>query len=332
MVRIILNTIFAWAINLIFRSRTPLIITWNLTFRCQQRCQYCQTNEMKSQELETPEILDMIDKLKYQGVSWISFSGGEPLLKNDIGVIIKHAKSKNIYVSISTNGKLVLEKIEEINQVDAVCLSLDGPKDIHDGIRGEGTFKSAMRAIEACQANRIPVHLQCTLSKYSLNDIDYVIDFAVKSHLMVSFQPSTKMLQWSGNSNPVSPDEELYRQAIKKLITYKKNGAPIFNSITGLKHLFHWPHPKKLNCKAGLLMYSIEPNGLILACDERQKPYLFDQNKIENDVRKRIAKIKPMHGCQDCWCAPLVELNHIFSLNFDAILNHLRINFAHNKI
>ena len=318
------RTAMAWLGAFIFNKRTPLVVSWNLTFRCNQRCKYCRSWEIQDQELNTSEILNMIDSLRSMGTAWISFSGGEPLLREDLGEIIRYAKTRNIYISVNSNGSLVPGRIEELKAADIIQLSLDGPADIHDYIRGRGSFGMTLKAIKVCQTNGLSVRLQCTLSKYNLSSVDYVIDFASKFNLTVLFQPTTRMLAWSKKPNPISPPVKEYQKTIRKLIKRKKEGAPIFNSFTGLNHLYNWPSPAKMHCRAGILTCNIEPNGLILACADVQKSYLSNTRKIIDSVKYRFRLLQPIYGCSQCWCASLVELNLIFSLHPEAIFNFLR--------
>ena len=107
-----------------------MAVSWSLTFLCNQRCSYCDVWKYRKEELDLPQVEKIIDELSCLGTKWISFTGGEPLLRSDLESIIAYAKSKNIYVSVSTNGVLVPEKINILKLADKVKLILDGPEDV----------------------------------------------------------------------------------------------------------------------------------------------------------------------------------------------------------
>jgi len=259
--------------------------------------------------------------------------GGEPLLRNDLGGIIHHARGKGIYVSVSSNGKLVPEKIELLRNVNKIKLSLDGQQDVHDRIRGKGSFFSVMNAIQCCYDNSISTSIQCVLLKYNLHSIDYVLNIARKFHSQVSFQPSIQKLLWSEEQNPIVPLPGEYMNAINYIIRRKRESAPVLNSFSGLKYLYNWPNNTKIGCSAGILSCNVEPNGKIFACDRVQ--YLdFNSDsafKNYNNAKGQFKDIKLIRKCYQCWGALQVEFNLICSFNFEAILNYWRISRNRRK-
>jgi len=99
---------------MVFKKRFPLAVGWNITYRCNLQCKYCGWWENRASELNTKDIIGLIKELAFLGTKFISFSGGEPLLREDLGDIIDFCKMKGIYVSINSNGTLVKEKIKNI--------------------------------------------------------------------------------------------------------------------------------------------------------------------------------------------------------------------------
>ena len=98
----------------ILKKKTPLAVRLQLTDRCNLRCLYCDLWKNPRDELDTTKILNLLQELKVAGTKRISLSGGEPLLREDIGDIIEFAKKLDISVSMNSNGSLVKKKISEI--------------------------------------------------------------------------------------------------------------------------------------------------------------------------------------------------------------------------
>jgi radical SAM protein with 4Fe4S-binding SPASM domain len=137
----------------------PETIYFHLTRRCNLRCIYCYiaAGETKEAELSTDEIIEILSDVIKLNPKKLVFTGGEPLCRQDI--VDLACKFKNIdennriWLYMNTNGTLITRDIApKIVQVfDEIRLSLDGPKDINDALRGEGTFDAVMQAIDYLQ-------------------------------------------------------------------------------------------------------------------------------------------------------------------------------------
>jgi len=307
----------------LFKIKVPLAVSWTLTFCCNRRCLYCAIWKRDCYEMTTSEVLSRMAEFIKLGTKWISFTGGEPLLRDDLGECIEFAKEKGVYVSVSSNGALIPEKIEQLRRVDRIKLSLDGPHSIHDYIRGQGSYDEVMQAIAICGEKRIPVILLCVLSKYNLKSIDYLLKLACRLRLKVLFQPAIRNLLCSEAKNYLSPSSNEYRKVINCLIDKKKKGAPIYNSLSGLHYLYHWPQPQSICCSMGLLGFEVDPDGTILACNREQEA-LNGVDSSNLDIKEVLRQVKPVLGCNQCWDSSLVEFNLIGSLKFKAIINYLR--------
>ncbi len=317
----------AWAKVRLLGRQVPLLMSWNLTFRCNLRCHYCDSPNLDVPELDTGQVLEAIDDFYDLGTRYITFSGGEPLLRKDLAQIVNYAKDKGIVVFISTNGWLLPKRLPDLTRVDRFTISLDGGKDVHDAIRGSRAFDKAVAGIEAAQAEGIPVALTCVLATHNTGDlanIDELLDLARTYGAYVMFQPATKWLDSSTRPNPVAPDTGAYHQAIDYLIQRKKAGAPITNSVAGLRVLRHWPDPTPVYSTAGKVTCSLEPDGKILASHLTQTALL--EQPVNGATPAENYRNMPMPDRTDQpWCGPILELDLLFSLRPSAILNAIRV-------
>lgn len=308
------------------KRRVPLFAAWNITFRCNLHCQYCGVNNVSIPELGTQEVLARLDQLWLLGVRWITFGGGEPLMRNDIGVILRYAKHKGFYVYLSTNGWLAPQKSKDIQGVDHINLSLDGTRKVHDRIRGQGAYDHAIASIEVFKQLKIPISLLCVLSKQNLNQIQDVLSLAAEFGILAMFQPATLDLNISSGQNPVYPSVEGYRRVIALLVDLKKKGAPVRNSLTGLKHLSKWPNPARIWCPAGVSMLVMQPNGVMNACRTRRSDNLCcNHDNRSLTIKEQFADLKIPANCLECWCSPVVELSLIMSLKPEPLWNAFRL-------
>lgn len=305
----------------VLRQRIPLFVSWNITFRCNLRCKYCASCEVDRDELSTEQVFQGLDALWRAGTRWVTFGGGEPLIRDDIGAVFRHAKQRGFAVYVSTNGALLPRKAEVLNDLDHVNLSLDGRRETHDGVRGAGAFDKAVDAIKLCKERGKDVSLQCVVGTHNLERVSEAVDIASELGVSVMFQPSMRWMSSSLKPNPLAPEPEPYRKAIAAIVELKRNGAPIRNSYAGLAHIARWPNPTPIWCVGGRLIAVVEADGSMLACHQCEVGQFLNgkaaQGRLDN-VFKSMAQ--PL-GCVQCWCAPIVELSLLFSLKREPIIN-----------
>lgn len=314
----------AWVKTRVFGARVPLLVGFNITFRCNLRCTYCASPTLKVPEMETGDVLRTIDDFHALGMRWITFSGGEPLLRKDLGEIVEYTKTKGIVTFISTNGWLIPKRIEELGRVDRFTISLDGGEEVHDKVRGKNAFAKAVAGAEAAREHGIPVAFTCVLSSHNLDAVDEVLALAARFDTTCMFQPATKWLDSSNEPNPIAPPTEPYRETIRHLLERKRQGAPITNSPAGLRYLMHWPDPTPIASTAGRLTCTIESDGKVLSSHVTQGDRLEEPSNglsaRENYLRLSIPKVNGQS-----WCAPILELDLLFALNPSAIWNAIRV-------
>uniref|UniRef100_A0A7C4WKG6 Radical SAM protein n=1 Tax=Geoglobus ahangari TaxID=113653 RepID=A0A7C4WKG6_9EURY len=169
-----------------FVPGAPFQVVWDVTYACNLRCRHCYSAAGKSlkDELTTEEALDVIDKLDRLGVTIISFSGGEPLLRKDIFELTSYAADKGIYVAVATNGTLIDEetakKMKE-NGVGYVQISLDGAKETHESFRGiRGCYERTVNGIKNAVKEGLFVNVSMTVTRLNYDDVPKVIELCEK--------------------------------------------------------------------------------------------------------------------------------------------------------
>lgn len=159
------------------QDKRPVVV-WNVTRRCNLACLHCYADAAPTadpQELTTQEARIMIADLAEFGVPVLLFSGGEPLLREDLLELGQYAASLGIRTVISTNGTLIdrtmAKGIKEAG-FSYVGVSLDGLEETHDRFRGRrGAFQAALSGIRVCQQEGIKVGLRFTISRYNLDEV-----------------------------------------------------------------------------------------------------------------------------------------------------------------
>ena len=171
------------------KDKKPVVV-WNVGQRCNLKCVHCYSQSKDIEypgELNTKEAKAMLDGLAEFGAPVILFSGGEPLMREDLMELITYAKDKDLRAVISTNGTLITEeKAEELKQfgLSYVGISLDGLRETNDKFRGiEGAFDDALQGIRNCLKLGIKVGLRFTINKRNAQDIPGIFELIEKEKI-----------------------------------------------------------------------------------------------------------------------------------------------------
>ncbi len=307
----------------LLKRKKPLVVGWAITDQCNRKCAYCSIWRRPGRDLPTPAVFRIADALAESGALRISFTGGEPLLREDVGEIIQYVHEKGIETRLNSNGSLVKDRISDLRHLDTLNLSLEGPADVHDAIRGRGSFNEVREALRAARDHGIKTSIATVLTATNLDAVDYLLDTAAQEGCRVMFQPATPVRLGGDGPNELTPAVEAYRDAITRLIEKKKAGdKTIANSLPGLAHLRHWPDPARMVCASGWISCRIEPDGNVLYCSRECLP-VSPKNCVDASFKEAFDNLGPM-VCNDCWCAARVELNLAFSLRPSTITNHIK--------
>ena len=164
-------------LGLLKRSLTPnrpYHAQWLLTRRCNYRCRSCGVwrEAANKEELSFDEIRRGLDVLRKLGVVELVLSGGNPLLRDDIGEIIDYA-SRFFITTIYDNGSIVAKKVDALRKADFVAISLDTlDEKKFDYLKGvQGAWKRAMEGVETLQEEGVSVAISPTISQFNLYEI-----------------------------------------------------------------------------------------------------------------------------------------------------------------
>lgn len=173
----------------LFSNKKPIVV-WNCTNRCNLKCLHCYYGasiEHSRNELSTEDGIRLIDNLKEFNIPVLLFSGGEPLLREDIFNLSSYAVNKGLRVALSTSGTLIDEKTA-IKIKDAgfsyVGISVDGAEEINDEFRCvKGSFQKSLEGIRNCRKLGIKVGIRFTITKRNYLDLNSIFDLIEKEDI-----------------------------------------------------------------------------------------------------------------------------------------------------
>ena len=260
-----------------YKYTAPLRMDLALTFKCQNNCVHCYAGgPHETPELDTNQWKEVIDRLSEIGVFIVTFTGGEPTLRQDLPELLAYAQRKGMVTGLITNGRKLKNKIYvqtlEDAGLDFVQVTLESHKPrIHDLITSvEGSWKETVVGIKNAVRSQIYVTTNSTLSKYNAQDFLRTIEY-IKELGVAAF--GCNSLIYSGKANKVSQEFALSIEELAPLLTRIRNKAQQLN----LKFLWYTPtqycrlDPVQLglgvkSCTAAMINMCVGPHGEVYPC------------------------------------------------------------------
>lgn len=167
-----------------FILHSPFSVCYKITQKCNYSCKHCIAASCNNSNygLSTEKVKELFTKVKEAGILRLDITGGEPYVRTDINELIEFACNLGLEVVITTNGSLLTQKhVDILSKYNIFTqISIDGPEEINDKLRGKGAFARAIKAIKLLNDNNVPVRINCTIQQNNLNVINEVADIAKK--------------------------------------------------------------------------------------------------------------------------------------------------------
>jgi MoaA/NifB/PqqE/SkfB family radical SAM enzyme len=224
---------------------SPRLAVYYVTLQCNLNCAYCEDFGSRRNHLVTPtpalEDAKRILKVIRSGVDRLWLTGGEPLMVPHLLDLLAHARNdlKFREISLITNGTLLSQNTRLLPYLDRLIISLDSvdPQALNvvsvPDPYAKTVIDNAREAASLQKQYRFQLVLNAVITPETLAGMDELLAFGKENSVLISFSPQ------SVNNMPryqliTSPE---YRALIEKLITLKKQGAPILGSLIYFKTL-----------------------------------------------------------------------------------------------
>lgn len=324
-------------IDSIFWKNRPIQLTLFLTRKCNANCSFCfYLSENNTAHNQQPELsLDELQKISASTgkLLWLAFSGGEIFLRNDIVDITKtfYDNNRPSIILFPTNGLLtdvIRERTELIlkycrNSTIVTKLSLEGTENVHDAIRGKGSFKKTMETYSVLgelldKYPNFDLGINTVFSAANQDSIDDVINFVngldrVKTHTI-------SLIRGSVSDNALKEvNIEKYLETINRLDNnlktktasqYRFQGAKLKAAQDILQRRIIYEtsvHKRQLiPCYAGKLNLVITETGNLYPCESfsmlmgnvRDNKYDINSMLTAPEAQNILSSIKN----RECFC------------------------------
>lgn len=311
--------------------KSPFQMTLSLTNRCNFRCEYCHIPLQHREEMTTEEWMRAIDELRAGGMGRASLIGGEPLLRKDAGKIIHYLKDLGVHTAMNTNGWFVPTYLDDVARLDVVCVTLDGPKEVHDAQRHNDSYDRAIKAIELLKGRGVQVVTMTVITPRGADNMDHVLEVARRMDIKAFFQ-----LEHDAGCDvdaPIAP--RLSRQRVddiaQRLMDRKAEGWPVGNSTTILRAQKRGRYLGTCeDCYAGQYYGYVLSDGTVAPCllTQWQMPR---GNGRDKGFLRAFQEMSAPNG-PGCSCVPTHEVNHILDFDVSVLWDALDLALVPSKL
>jgi len=303
------------ALKLKLGRRVPIRVTHIITTRCNLECAYCYAKQQESQpEMTTDQVLQMMTEFAALGTKVWKIGGGEPLLRKDIGAIILAARSHGFLVNLDTNGALVPAKLDLLTPVTVVQLSLDGPEQLHDELRGRGAYARTVAALQALTSAGKKPMLNAVLTKHNLDQLEFLHRFALEHDAFLNLQPVVAVDEASAALAAPRGDLLLALDMIARLKRHNPNIATSAATLVRFKELLSGQRQRfqEDSCIAGRAYVLVDPWGRLARCLARMDAP--SSCGLELGFAEAFARVDVETPC-DCCFANFYDMTRFYRLD-----------------
>lgn len=163
-------------------SNSPVSVCWEITSRCNEKCEFC-FRDLRNKASDRNRYMEIFKKILESNVKKVTFSGGEPLLIDDLPDLLEVAKLSGLITSITTNGILLKQKWDQIKKfTDWVTLPIDGGNiNIQDSMtRGTGHLANVVSLVNMIKNDNVSVKINTVISSINKNDLIHIAELINK--------------------------------------------------------------------------------------------------------------------------------------------------------
>ncbi len=318
----------------------PILGTLIVTYRCNYNCVMCDMPSIgqgqshgREEELNTEEMMGMIDQLSDLGTLGIGFTGGEPLLRNDLMKLLQHARETGMLTHLNTNGSLldgsVIKELVALG-VDSLNISLDGASArTHDRIRGvpgawEAAISAAGEVIRIRGEGKKPrLKMVMVVDRANMEEVPAMVDLAVDLGVeCIEFIPVQPFKEFCSRQSVAGSDgfAKSVGSALREAVKRARGRLSIENSprMMSLFSPAFRGDPSPVKCFAGYNSLAVDCYGQVFPClpwvnwsrpagriRERSLNELW-RSEDYAEVRRKV------HECRECTLNCQAELNLLF--------------------
>ncbi len=251
----------------------PYALLAELTHRCPLRCGYCSNPlelRKSEDELSTVEWLRVIEEAAELGVLQIHFSGGEPLVRNDLEQLVRGASGTGLYTNLITSGIGLTEKRAVSlagSGLKSVQLSLQAADSLlSNSIAGRNSFAEKQVAAQNIRGAVLPLSMNVVLHRLNIDQLESIIDTCAAWGADRIELANVQFYNWALlNRDVLMPTRDQIERAESSYRQKQRELGPRIELIWVVSDYYE-QYPKPCMGGWGKLQLTVAPDGQVLPC------------------------------------------------------------------
>lgn len=296
----------------------PLWLLAELTYRCPLHCVFCYNPTQHAripQELSTAQWVDVMRQARALGAAQLGFSGGEPLLRDDLEDLVQEAHALGYYTNLITSGVgLTDARATRLKAagLDHVQLSFqDSTRELNDFLSHTRTFELKQKVARIIKSHDWPMVMNCVLHRHNLPHVGQIIEMALDLGAEYLELANTQYYGWAWvNRDHLMPTHEQLVEAEAVVNRYREQIGNRCRLLFVVPDYFE-QRPKACMNGWGSVFLSVAPDGLAMPChNARNLPGLALPNVTHTplaDIWQKSQAFNTYRGeswmkppCRDC--------------------------------
>lgn len=254
----------------------PLWLSLELTYRCPLKCSWCNNpldfEDYGSQELRTAEWKKVLDDARRLGALQLGFTGGEPMLRDDLEELVGHADRIGFYTNLITSGiGLTEERLLALKAAGLkhIQLSVQASRaELTDALVGARAHAGKMEAARLIKKHGFPMVLNVPVFKQNIGEIDAMIAWAAGMGIEYIEFANIQYYNWAlMNRDELMPTLAQVREAEAVVNRWREklgNTMTIYFVIPD----YYEGRPKACMNGWGAIHLTVAPDGVAMPCQE----------------------------------------------------------------
>ncbi len=251
----------------------PLWLLAELTYRCPLHCVFCYNPldfAINEHELSTNAWLRVLREARAAGSVQCGFSGGEPMLRDDLEILVAEAKKLGYYTNLLTSGVgLTEERIVKLKEagLDHIQLSFqDSSRELNDFLTHTKTFELKQRVAHLIKSHGWPMVINCVVHRMNIDYIDKIIEMAVALGAEYLELANSQYYSWAKvNRDLLLPSREQLQRAERITNEYRDKLGDKIRMFFVVPDYYE-TRPKKCMNGWGNVFLTVTPDGTALPC------------------------------------------------------------------
>ena len=271
----------------------PLWLLAEVTYKCPLHCVFCYNPvdyTRYGEELSTDDWLRVLRQGRELGSTQLGFSGGEPLVRDDLEIMVSEARKLGYYSNLITSGVGLNEKrIAAFKEggLDHIQLSFqDSTREMNDFLSSTKTFALKQKVAKLIKQYDFPMVFNCVLHRHNIDHVQQILEMAEAMDAEYVELANTQYYGWAYvNRDQLLPTREQLKRAEEVTNQFRErvgNKMRIFFVVPD----YYEERPKACMNGWGALFLTVTADGLALPCHEaRMLPGLAFPNVRDHDLR-----------------------------------------------